>query len=153
MESVYVDGVRHQDMYDFYLSTAGSREGLLPSQVVALDAPIEIRQAAAVNFKNYVKFNWVSNGLHCKHWCMHMLHPQCHHVRQYDLVTSLLRRYQATLTSSQYQMERRYGLAREHAPQLVWLSNAGACSHFPHASQRIAPRSGGGGGCNDKALT
>ena len=35
-------------------------------QVVALDAPIEIRQAAAVNFKNYVKFNWVSKGPHCK---------------------------------------------------------------------------------------
>lgn len=32
-------------------------------QVVALDAPIEIRQAAAVNFKNHVKFNWVSLSL------------------------------------------------------------------------------------------
>ena len=32
-------------------------------QVVALDAPIEIRQAAAVNFKNHVKFNWVRISL------------------------------------------------------------------------------------------
>ena len=28
-------------------------------QVVSLDSPVEIRQAAAVNFKNFVKFNWV----------------------------------------------------------------------------------------------
>ena len=29
------------------------------TQVVSLDSPVEIRQAAAVNFKNFVKFNWV----------------------------------------------------------------------------------------------
>ncbi len=38
-------------------------------QVVALDAPIEIRQAAAVNFKNYVKFNWVSEAPDSKYQC------------------------------------------------------------------------------------
>jgi hypothetical protein len=30
------------------------------TQVVSTDAPIEIRQAAAVNFKNFVKYSWVS---------------------------------------------------------------------------------------------
>ena len=29
------------------------------AQVVAADVPVEIRQAAAVNFKNFVKFRWV----------------------------------------------------------------------------------------------
>ena len=29
-------------------------------KVVATESPIEIRQAAAVNFKNHVKYNWVS---------------------------------------------------------------------------------------------
>ena len=29
------------------------------SQIVSTDSPVELRQAAAVNFKNYVKFHWV----------------------------------------------------------------------------------------------
>ena len=29
------------------------------AQLVASDSPIEIRQAAAVNFKNHVKYHWV----------------------------------------------------------------------------------------------
>lgn len=32
---------------------------LANAQVVAADVPVEIRQAAAVNFKNFVKFRWV----------------------------------------------------------------------------------------------
>lgn len=28
-------------------------------QVVSLDSPVELRQAAAVNFKNFVKYHWV----------------------------------------------------------------------------------------------
>ena len=43
---------------------------VLRLQVVALDAPIEIRQAAAVNFKNYLKFNWVSEAPHSKYQCI-----------------------------------------------------------------------------------
>ena len=33
------------------------------AQLISLDSvPIEVRQAAAVNFKNYVKYHWVSAG-------------------------------------------------------------------------------------------
>lgn len=31
-------------------------------QITSLDSPVEIRQAAAVNFKNFVKYYWVSSS-------------------------------------------------------------------------------------------
>ena len=65
-EIAKVDGVSHRDMPRLLLGSVPLKGRIVPSQVVALDAPIEIRQAAAVNFKNHVKFNWVSNAPYCK---------------------------------------------------------------------------------------
>jgi hypothetical protein len=40
-------------------NASGASAWPVPTQVVAADVPVEIRQAAAVNFKNFVKFRWV----------------------------------------------------------------------------------------------
>ncbi|KAK9829548.1 hypothetical protein WJX72_006417 [[Myrmecia] bisecta] len=68
------------------LKTAAAQPGyaIAVLKVVALDAPVEIRQAAAVSFKNFVKFNWAPE----EHVTTTLVDPEKDEIKR--LITSLM---------------------------------------------------------------